>query len=327
MAPLPLPAASTTIFRVPTNESVIEQFNTHMGIPEALRFEAGQGGLIRAALTAGGAEAHVYLHGAHVTHFQPANEPPVLFLSQKSRFETGKAIRGGVPICFPWFGPKADDPKAAMHGLARDRNWKFKTVERLPDGSVTAVLILKWSPALLNLWPHRFTATHAITLDARGDRLTMEFAVKNLNAPDAPPLSFEAALHTYLAVSDVRGATITGLENTTYIDKTDGFARKPQDGNPITIAGETDRVYLNTATTSTVHDPGLGRRLIVEKVNSSSTVVWNPWINKAKAMADFGDDEWPGMVCIETANVGENAVTIKPKTSHSMKAVVRVEKM
>ncbi len=310
-----------------TSDEVVEQLNSHMGIPEAVRFETGQGGLIRAVLTAGGAEAHVYLHGAHVTHFQPAGQPPALFISQSSRFEAGKAIRGGVPICFPWFGPKADDATAPMHGLARDRAWKFKTVERMPDGSITVVLILKWSNALLEQWPHRFSATHTITLDSRGDRLTMELAVKNLNPPDMPmSFDFEEALHTYLCVSDVNQVHVTGLENTSYIDKVDQFARKQQNADPIRFTGETDRVFLNTQTRCTIHDPGHARRIIIDKANSNSTVVWNPWINKAKAMADFGDDEWPGMVCIETANVGDNKITLKPKQTHVMKAVVQVEK-
>jgi len=302
-----------------------------MGIPDALRFDVGRGGMIRAVLTAGGAEAHVYLHGAHLLQFQPAGQAPLLFVSKESRFEAGKPIRGGVPICFPWFGPRADDPKAPMHGFARDRNWKFKTVERLPDGSVTAVLILKWTPTLLQLWPHRFTATHTITLDARGDRVTMELAVKNLDPLDAveamTPFTFEEALHTYFAVGDIRQVTITGLENVTFIDKTDGFTRKQQPAEPLKITGETDRVFINATGPTKVDDPANHRRIVVEKSNSNSTVVWNPWINKAKAMADFGDEEWPGMVCIETANVAENAITLRPKQSHVLKATVRVEAM
>lgn len=302
-----------------------------MGIAGLVRFEPGSNGLVRAVLTtggaggAGGAEAHVYLHGAHVSHFQPAGQRPVLFLSQSSHFEAGKPIRGGVPICFPWFGPKADDPKAAMHGFARDRQWKFKTVERLPDGSVSLVLVLKWSAATQQLWPHRFSATHTVTLDARGDTLSMELACKNLDVADLPPLKIEEALHTYLAVGDIRQVRITGLENTEYIDKVDAFARKRQGSEPITFTGETDRVFLNTTSACVVHDPAWGRRIHIEKSGSNTTVVWNPWINKAKAMADFGDDEWPGMVCVETANAADNAVMLKPRQSHVMKALLRAE--
>ncbi len=319
-------------------DKVIEQLNAKMGIPHAVRFEAGNGGLVRAVLTAADAptpdhpqpasrgEAHVYLHGAHVSHFQPAGQPPVFFMSKESRYETGKAIRGGVPICFPWFGPKKDDPKAAMHGFARDRNWKFQSVERAEDGSVTVVLVLKYSAATQALWPPKFSATLSVTLDGSGRKLTLALAAKNLDAAD---LTLEAALHTYIAVSDVNKITVAGLENTDYIDKVDNFARKKQPAEPIRITGETDRVFLNTTGTCVVNDPGgngaPARRVIVEKEGSKSTVVWNPWINKAKAMADFGDDEWPGMVCVETANVGDNAVTIKPRTGHVMKAIVRVE--
>jgi len=312
---------------MPTTEQVVEQLNSHMGIPDAVRFDIGQGGLIRAVLTAGGAKAHVYLHGGHVTHFQPANQSPVIFMSGASRYEIGKPIRGGVPICFPWFGPKTGAPTAPMHGFARDRNWKFKTVERLPDGSVTVTLVLKWSAGLQEHWPHRFSATHAITLDGRGDRVILDFAVKNLNAADSeePNLTYEAALHTYFAVSDVRNIQITGLENTTYIDKVDQMNLKQQDAVPIKITGETDRVYVSTDAHCTIDDPGLSRKIVVEKYESKSTIVWNPWINKAKAMADFGDQEWPSMVCIETANVGDNAITLKPKQAHTMSAIIRVE--
>ena len=315
-------------------DKVIEQLNAKMGIPHAVRFEAGNGGLVRAVLTAGEAaspdnpnpasrgEAHVYLHGAHVSHFQPAGQAPVLFMSKESRYEAGKAIRGGVPICFPWFGPKKDDPKAPMHGFARDRNWKFQSVERAEDGSVTVVLVLKYSPVTQAIWPPKFSATLSVTLDGSGKKLSLALGVKNLDAAD---FSVEAALHTYIAVADVRQITVAGLENTQYIDKVDNFTRKLQPASPITITGETDRVFLNTTSTCVVNDPAGGRRIVVEKENSNSTVVWNPWIAKAKAMADFGDEEWPGMVCVETANVGDNAVTIKPRHAHVMKAIVRVD--
>ncbi|MEX2213884.1 MAG: D-hexose-6-phosphate mutarotase [Phycisphaeraceae bacterium] len=300
---------------------VIDQLNAHMGIPAGIRFEAGEGGLVRAAITAGGATAHVYLHGAHVTHFQPAGQEPLIFMSKASRFESGKPIRGGVPVCFPWFGAKADDPKAAAHGFVRDRNWKFKTVEKQPDGSINVTLILKWSPRTLELWPHHFSATYSVTLHGDGQRLSLELTAKNLNPSDGEPITFEAALHTYLLIGDIHQARVTGLNNVEYIDKVDSFTRKRQQ-DAITFTGETDRVYLSTTAACEVTDPAMKRRIRIEKSGSNTTVVWNPWINKAKAMADFGDDEWPNMMCIETANAGENAVTIQPKKSHAMKTVI-----
>jgi glucose-6-phosphate 1-epimerase len=139
------------------------------------------------------------------------------------------------------------------------------------------------------------------------------------------PFTFEEALHTYFAVADVRQVSVEGLANTDYLDKVENFKRKTQSPEPIRIVGETDRVYLNTTSTCVVRDPGLGRTITIEKEGSGTTVVWNPWIAKAKAMPDFGDDEWPHMICVETANVGDGAVRLEAGRSHQMKVRIRVE--
>ena len=138
------------------------------------------------------------------------------------------------------------------------------------------------------------------------------------------PFDFEDALHTYFAVSDVRETSTTGLENTGYVDKTDAQQRKTQGPEPIRITAETDRVYENTRKICVVDDPGLKRKITVEKSGSQTTVVWNPWIAKAAAMADFGDEEWPGMLCVETANAGANILTLPPGKTHSTRAVISV---
>lgn len=166
-------------------------------------------------------EAHVFLHGGHVSHFQPKGERPVLWLSGASRFEHDRAIRGGVPVCFPWFGPKAGAPEA--------------------------------------------------------------------------------------------------------LDKTEGMARRPGALEPAAISAETYRVYLDTTATVTIEDPGWGRRVLISKTGSATTVLWNPWSAKARAMPDFGDDEWPRMLCVETANVGEQALTLAPGATHVMTATLGVE--
>jgi len=154
-----------------------------------------------------------------------------------------------------------------------------------------------------------------------GRSLEMELEVTN--RADAS-WTFEEALHTYLRVGDVREARIDGLDEVEYIDKTDSLKRKRQPAGGIRITGETDRIYVETRGTCTVHDPILGRTLTVEKENSGSTVVWNPWIAKARAMADFGDEEWPGMVCIETVNVGAGAIRLDPGQSHRMRAHLKI---
>ena len=136
---------------------------------------------------------------------------------------------------------------------------------------------------------------------------------------------FEDALHTYFSVSDVRNISITGLEQSRYIDKLDGAAEKPATGVAIEFIGETDRVYFDSDSECHLHDPGRKRTIAISTSGSQSTVVWNPWIAKSARMPDFGDHEWPEMVCIETANVGVNAVELAPKSIHSTTVVIRVQ--
>jgi glucose-6-phosphate 1-epimerase len=287
--------------------------------PEGARIEKGRGGLERLLLQAREGEAHVYLHGGHVSHFQPKHERPVLWMSARSRFEAGKAIRGGVPVCFPWFGPKRGAPEAPMHGFARILPWAVSSVTREPDGSLHAVLELTAEAAARGGFPLELALRLSLGVSRS---LRMELGVRNV---DGAAATFEEALHSYLAVSDARGLSIRGLEGAAYLDKTAGLARNPGAAAPITIAAETDRVYNGTTATVVVEDPGWRRRIVVSKSGSATTVVWNPWIAKAKAMPDFGDDEWPGMVCVETANAGDDAITLAPGATHVMTATLAVE--
>jgi D-hexose-6-phosphate mutarotase len=284
--------------------------------------EGGSGGLERAVLRTPTSEAHVYLHGAHVTHFALHGQPPLLFLSSQSQFSDSKPIRGGVPICFPWFGPRNPDPVGAspMHGFARILPWSV--LDMTPGDPRTSISLgLTDSERTRQWWPHKFAARYTVTLTAHA--LSLELRVTNL---DSSPITFEEALHTYLAVADSRAISIEGLDGVEYLDKTDNLARKRQSG-PVTISAETDRVYLGTRSACIIRDPGNRREIVNTKENSDATVVWNPWIAKAKAMADFGDDEWQTMVCVETCNVNAHAVTLAPVgragASHWMKATIQ----
>jgi len=288
-------------------------------LPDGARLEKGPGGLDRLVLSASDGEAVVTLQGGHVTHFQPRSEKPVLWMSAQSRFEPGKPIRGGVPICFPWFGPKAGAPEAPLHGFARILSWTIRTVTPEADGSLRAVLELSAEAAARGGFPRELSLSLAVTV---GRSLRMELTARNV---DSAAVAFEEALHSYFAVSDVRQARIGGLEGVPYVDKTAGMARQPGASEPIAIAAETDRVYLGTTGTVTIGDPGWRRRIVVAKSGSSTTVVWNPWVAKAKAMPDFGDDEWSGMVCVETANAMDDAVTLAPGATHVMTATLEVQ--
>jgi len=290
-----------------------------MQLPDGVRIEKGPGGLDRLALPAADGEAVVYLQGAHVAHFQPRGERPVLWMSAASRFEAGKAIRGGVPICFPWFGAKAGAPDAPLHGFARILPWAVGSASREADGRLRAVLDLTAEAAARGGFPRELALSLAVTV---GRSLRLELAVRNV---DSAPVTFEEALHSYFAVSDVRQVRVHGLEGVGFVDKTAGLARRPPEGAPIALAAETDRVYPGATGTVTIEDPGWRRRIVIAKSGSATTVVWNPWVAKAKAMPDFGDEEWTGMVCVETANAMGDAVTLPPGASHVMTATLEVQ--
>ena len=290
--------------------------------PEGVRVEKGRGALERLVISADQGEAEIHFHGAQVTHFQPKGERPVLWMSSKSRFEggaPGKPIRGGVPICFPWFGPKLGTPSAPAHGVARILAWQMGAVVREADGSVRATFELAADGYTRTLFPDAFVVTFSVTV-AR--TLKMDLTVHN---PGPFAMTFEAALHSYFAVGDVRQVAITGLEGAPFIDQADRDAQKSGVAAPISIAGQVDRAYVGTSATVTILDPVWERRIVIRKSGSATTVVWNPWIDKAKAMPDFGDDEWQKMICVETANAFENAVTLDAGASHVMSATIEAQ--
>ena len=291
--------------------------DARFGIAGILRFEAGPGGLPRAVATVAGSTAHVYLHGAHVTHFQPAASPPVLFMSPRSAFAPGRAIRGGVPVIFPWFGPNPDDARLPAHGFARTAEWAVESVEG-DAASVAIALVLGSDDITRTLWPHDFRLRHRVRI---GRTLEMTLTVEN---PSPVAWMFQEALHTYLHVADVEAASVEGLGGLTYIDKADGGARKQQPAEPVRLHGLTDRVYLGTETACVVADPVLGRRLLIDKHGSRTTVIWNPGQEVGREMGDLGPQAWRSMLCVETANAADDAVRLGAGQRHEMTARLAV---
>lgn len=285
---------------------------------EAVVVESGTGGLPRARVAGARADAEVYLQGGHVTRWQPHGAAPVLFLSTRAAYAPGKAIRGGVPVIFPWFGAHPTDRQAPMHGFARSRPWRLASSGPGPDESVVLELALEDDAATRARWPSAFNLRYRVSV---GDALELVLEVVNTSPA---PFTFEAALHSYLAVGDIRAVGITGLENTTYIDKVDGMTRKRHGAEPLRITGETDRVFLGTRARCVVDDRALDRRLSVDKTGSATTVVWNPWMARAAGIADLEPDDWRRMVCVETANAADDAVTLEPGGRHVMTATLRV---
>ncbi|HHH76110.1 MAG TPA: D-hexose-6-phosphate mutarotase, partial [Phycisphaerae bacterium] len=252
-------------------ENNMQDLAKSFNIPGAVEFAPGEGGMCRAVVKTDLAEAEIYLLGAMVTHFQPAGAKPVLWLSRENEFAAGNNIHGGVPICHPWFAIPDDDPQANLHGFVRDVEWKVESVSQGPDGKVTLKFVFPPQSPMAEKWRGRFNTSMEITV---GSELTMKLRTENISDE---PLKITEALHTYYSVSDVRKVSLLGLEDTEYLDKVQNFARFTQDAQPKTFSAHTDSVYINTDTTCAIHDPDWGRKIIIAKAGSLTTVVWNPW--------------------------------------------------
>lgn len=277
--------------------------------PGRAMFLDGQGELPMIEVTTARSTAEIYLHGAHVTSFRKKDEPPLLFMSQCSRFSEGQPIRGGIPIIFPWFGPREG---MAQHGFARNKDWELKEFAPAADGSVSVRFCLPEYPEAASFPP--FSADYIVTVS---DCLTLQLIVTNRSSEDV--LNFENCLHTYFQVSDIKTIAITGLKGVAYLDQVAKFAQKLEADEAIRIASEVDRIYLDTPHPVEIQDPGLDRIIRVEKEGSTSTVVWNPWIAKSQQMPDFANDEYQRMVCVESGNVGNNGLDLAPGQSSTLK--------
>lgn len=281
-------------------------------VPARVTFLDGRGEMPMVEITTAWSTAEIYLHGAHVTNFKKHNEAPILFLSQCSRFEANQPIRGGIPVIFPWFGAREG---MVTHGFARIKPWEIKEIIPAPDSSVSVRFRLPNYPEAGAHPP--FLAEYVVTVN---ESLTLELIVTNNSTDES--LEFEECLHTYFAVEDIGATTITGLKGHSYLDKVANFAKKAETDEAIRITSEVDRIYLDASGTTEIHDARLKRVIRVAKENSTSTVVWNPWIAKSQQMPDFGNEEYQKMVCVESGNVNVNKRLLAPGKSSMLKVTL-----
>jgi glucose-6-phosphate 1-epimerase len=293
-----------------------DELNKRFAIPGVTQITAGNGGLPRISITIPAATAEIYLHGAQVTSWRPVGHEDVIFLSEHSQFETGKAIRGGIPVCFPWFRNKVDDPKAPSHGVVRTKAWELDSVESHGDTVVVSLSTIS-DAGTRAWWPYDFHLVHRATI---GAELIQELVATNTGAA---PARFEEALHTYYRVGAAAQVRISGLDGVAYLDNTDGNREKRQSGD-IVFTAQTDRAYLDTTHAVEIADPILRRRIRLEKQNSRTTVVWNPWSMGAQTLSDLGDEEWRTMACVEASNMRVYPVDLAPGQQHTMKTVITV---
>lgn len=271
-----------------------------LGLGNALKFVEHESGLVQGVVSTPRVQGSFFLLGGHVAEFQPAGQEPVLFLSERAVFEEGKAIRGGIPVCLPWFGPKKNeagevDANAPSHGLVRTELWQVGSAT-LEDDVVSVSL------------EYQLEGLQLKNLVRFGTELSMSLSLLN---ESEQPAEIELALHTYFKVGDVASVKIQGLEQIGFLDQLSGQTW-PATGEAIEFSEETDRIYHGDASRVVLVDPEKARRIKVDSQGSRSTVVWNPWIEKSKRMADFGDHEYPEMCCIETANIRPNQVRLGP---------------
>jgi glucose-6-phosphate 1-epimerase len=264
------------------------------------------------------ATGRIALNGAHVTDWIPEGHDPVLYMSADAILETGKPIRGGIPVCWPWFGPNPTDSTKPAHGFVRQMAWEVD-VARESDSGVDIVLKLQDSAATRAFWPHSFQVRLHVHM---GATLLVSLQAQNTGSS---AWTMTGALHTYFNVEDVRKISIHGLHGTQYVEGRLSPDKRPQSGT-IIIDQEVDRMYISDATVI-VHDPLWKRELVIEKAGSLATVVWNPWIEKSKRLADLPDEAYPEFLCVEAANAGEDVVTVQPGQEHLLTQRIEVRKL
>ena len=299
--------------------SVVEELDRRFGIPGVARISEGNGGLPRIQITGSRAEGEMYLHGAQVTSWKPAGNDEVLFLSTKSHWQEGEAIRGGIPICFPWFRAKADDPKAPAQGVVRTRSWQLESIVEDKSG-VCVSMSIESDEQTRRWWPADFRLVHRVVF---GPELTLELACTNTGKTG---MRFEEALHTYNRIADVANVRLQGLDTVHFLDNTDSNAAKVQHGD-VKIASATDNAFLGTQSDIDLIDPELRRHIRLQKANSLTTVVWNPWRDGAARLRDLGDGEWTQFLCVEASNILTASVSLGPGEEHKMTAVLSAAKL
>lgn len=283
----------------------------------AITFQSSPLGGILAHLISGGHQASVALQGAQVLSWQPAGHGEMLWLSPMAKLGTGTAVRGGIPVCWPWFAAHPQDLAKPLHGFVRTRTWEV-VASAVAEGAARLVLETETGPHDAALWPHSAEVKLEIEM---GSALRLSLSTRNTGV-SALPLT--QALHSYLRVGDIADVHVEGLDGRTYIDKVDANSRKTQSSAELRIDREVDRIYLGDTGRITLADAALGRRIEIASGGSRSAVVWNPWMERSARIADMGAGGYRTLLCIETANAGDDTIRLEPGSVHTLGASLSV---
>ncbi|MFA6508248.1 MAG: D-hexose-6-phosphate mutarotase, partial [Treponemataceae bacterium] len=287
-------------------------------IPKILEVVEGRGGLPMVKVTNQFADAEIYLHGAHVTRFDPKGEKPMIWTSPTSPFADGKSVRGGIPVCFPWFGPHKTVKDFPVHGFVRFRSCELLETAQLSDGRTRAVFGLKANDATRAFWAHDFSLEMTVTI---GKSLELALSVTNTSKE---AFTYEDCFHTYFAVGDTAKATVTGLDGVGFLNRGKGDARTVQSGD-LTPAGETTHIYTLSPAKSAILDSVNKRKIVAEQCGLANTVVWNPWEASAAKNPEMAG-MWNQFLCVEAANCIDSMITLLPGCSHTSCVSYGVEK-
>jgi len=290
--------------------------NPHFGIANHIQFIEGKGGLPVAVVENQYASASISLYGAHVLSYVPRGESELLWMSPQSAFEVGKPIRGGIPVCFPWFGPHPSDTQLPVHGFARLQMWEVKETAVTIENEVKLVLTLEDNEATLNVWPHAFRLELEVTV---GKQLRVSLKIHNTGRTSFTTTN---SLHTYFSVSDVENASILGLGKLAYLDPAFKDQELYQEEEVLSISKEENRRYFTHEGACILKDPGTSREIKVEKTGSKVTVIWNPWKDTVKNIGDIPNEAYLNFVCIEQANAYDDATTLAPGATHTLSLLV-----
>lgn len=298
----------------------IEQLNADHGIGDQLKFVEGTGGFPFIKIDNDKASAVISVYAGQVLSFQPANDSNnLLFLSETAYYQPGKAIKGGVPICWPWFGPDPDGLGRPAHGFVRNRFWNVMRTGIAADGDTTVTLGLADTPETRAIWRHSFNLSLEITV---GESLNLELITRNT---DTRPFFITQAFHTYFKVGHINQVAVLGLDGLEYVDKADNATYKLQTG-AVSIGAEVDRIYRNVQDELVIDDVALDRRIRITSGGSNTAVVWNPWAKISAEMGDLKDDDYERLLCVETANADLDIVEIAPASEYHLTANYRVER-
>lgn len=287
----------------------LETLTAQFGRPGRLAFSASPSGLIAAEITNEACRGRVFLQGGHVTDYQPAGQEPLLWMSSASLYQPGQAIRGGIPVCWPWFGNHPTDPAQPAHGFARTTLWELMAAEDNINGETVLTLVLSDNQQHHVIWPYSFRLTLTISF---GASLRLLLTMKNCSSS---AVNISCALHSYFRVVDWETCLIHGLAGVDYLDKGEGFARKTQAGI-LALKQETDRIYLLPDAVCRIESPESGRNILIRQQGSTATVLWNPGPIKAAAMADMSGEEYREMICVESAIAPQFPVILQPGATH-----------